>query len=149
MRIRYILSLLIVPLFAFLPADKMGNPDISTPEKSFASIVELLKSGETEQLDAIATPTGIKSLVTLAQQSEYENGMATIGEDLDASELAWDEITEDIYFLTARTQGKIHKMEFTKEEPGWMLYHLQLGGGVDSHNEPASTEPPSNFSFGD
>ena len=128
---RMFLIVLIFPLFAFIPANDVTSPDLSTPESSFESIVELLKSGETEQLESIATPTGIKSLVVLAQQSDYENGMTSLGEELDASELAWDEITEDIYFLTARGEGKVHKMEFTKEEPGWTVYHWQLGGGVD------------------
>lgn len=154
MRIRRLFLILIVPLFAFKTANNLDHPDLSTPEKSFASIVDVLKSGETDRLEFMATPTGIKSLVTLAQQSDYENGMTTIGEDLDAAELTWDEITEDIYFLTARSEGKTHKMEFTNEEPGWMLYHLQLGGGVDSHQDtsspaPSSPDTISDFSFDD
>lgn len=154
MRIRSLFLVLILPLFAFKTANTLGNPDLSTPEKSFASIVELLKSGETDRLESMATPTGIKSLITLAQQADYENGMTSIGDDLGAAELSWDEITEDIYFLTARNGGKTHKMEFTKEEPGWMLYHLQLGGGVDSHPDTSapdapSPDSPSDFSFED
>ena len=149
MRTPLLLLILIFPLFAFVPANLAVNPDISTPEKSFASVVEILKAGETEQLESIATPTGIKSLVVLAQQSDYENGMTSLGEELDASELAWAMITDEIYFLTATGDGKTHKMEFTKEEPGWMLYHLQLGGGVDTQHTPDSSEMPSDFSFDD
>ncbi len=149
MRTPLLLLVLIFPLLAFIPADSESNPDISTPEKSFATVVEVLKSGATEQLETIATPTGIQSLIELAQQSDYENGMSSLGEELDSSELNWEMITDEIYFLTARGNDNTHKMEFTKEEPGWMLYHLQLGGGVDPISNPDAGEIPSEFSFDD
>jgi hypothetical protein len=67
--------------------------------------------------------------MVLAKEGDFTAGMPGLAQDLESSQLEWAEITEDIYFVSARLQGKVYKMEFTLEEPGWMLYHWQLGGG--------------------
>lgn len=112
-------------------------PDLSTPQKSFAAFVDILKSGNASALEKVATPTGRGSLVALYQNADYKEGMTVLGQELATSKPKWEEITEDIYFACAQVGEKVHKMEFTREEPGWMLYHWQLGGGADGDdNEP-------------
>jgi hypothetical protein len=114
-----------------------GSPDLSTPQKSFAAFVDILKAGNASALEKVATPTGQVSLVALYELADYSDGMAVLGKELESSHPKWEEITEDIYFASAKVGEKVHKMEFTKEEPGWMLYHWQIGGGSDhSENEP-------------
>ena len=115
--------------------------DLSTPQTSFAVIVDILKAGNVSALPKIATPTGQASLVALYKNEDYQDGMTVLGRDLSTSLTKWEEITEDIYFVSAKVGEKIHKMEFTKEEPGWMLYHWQIGGGADAHGIDKATEP--------
>jgi hypothetical protein len=116
----------------------VDSPDLSTPQKSFAAFVDILKSGNVDALGKVATPTGQVSLVALYQIEDYKEGMTVLGTELGNSTPRWEEITEDIYFASARVGEKVHKMEFTKEEPGWMLYHWQIGGGADHVQEPAA-----------
>jgi|GEM_PF-3828126 len=146
---RFVVVLFMLPLLAFSPATRNHSPDISTPEKSFDSFVEVLQSGSTDLLKHVVTPTGIKSLVTVVDHEQYKEGISDLGEELAASELNWSEITEDIYFLRATFDARVHKLEFTKEAPGWMLYHWQLGGGVDTELESEETPETIEFSFDD
>lgn len=146
---RFVVAVLMLPLLAFSPARQSNSHDLSTPEKSFDFFVEVLQSGSTDLLEHIVTPTGIKSLVTVGELDHYSEGISDLGIELAASELSWSEITEDIYFLTATFDARIHKLEFTKEEPGWMLYHWQLGGGVDAKTENEDSAPVIEFSFDD
>jgi hypothetical protein len=126
--------------FGFRPTG-LDALDLSTPQKSFAVFVDILKAGNVSALPKIATPTGQVSLVALYQNAEYKDGMTVLGQDLATATTKWDEITEDIYFASAKVGDKVHKMEFTKEEPGWMLYHWQIGGGADAHGIDKATEP--------
>lgn len=119
----------------------MGTPDLSTPQKSFAYFVDILKAGNVSGLEKVATPTGQVSLVALYQLDDYKEGMTVLGAELAAAHTNWSEITEDIYFASSKVGDKIHKMEFTLEEPGWMLYHWQIGGGADAHGVDKVTEP--------
>ncbi|HEX2900759.1 MAG TPA: hypothetical protein VHS96_13645 [Bacteroidia bacterium] len=113
------------------------SPDLSTPQKSFAAFVDILKTGNASALDKVATPTGQVSLDALSESADFNEGLAELGKDLEASKPKWEEITEDIYFVSASVGDKVHKMEFTKEEPGWMLYHWQIGGGAhEGENQP-------------
>ena len=127
----WLLLFLAFPLMAFRPISPNNDlPDLSSPEKSFLALIEILKSGNTEALPSIATQTGIHSLVALYGQTGFEDGLVDLGNELAASEPTWDAITDEIYVAQALENGHLHKMEFTREEPGWMLYHWQLGGGV-------------------
>jgi hypothetical protein len=127
--------------WGFTPAHK-APLDLSTPQKSFEAFVEVLSQGKTEDLPAVATETGQVSLVALNEMSDYTEGMKTLGEELGHTQPEWSEITEDIYFASAKVGNKLHKMEFTKEAPGWMLYHWQIGGGADMGGQaPESAEP--------
>ena len=119
----------------------LDAPDLSTPQKSFAVFVDILKSGNVSALSKVATPTGQVSLVALNQNDDYKAGMAVLGAELASSKPNWSEITEDIYFASAKVGEKVHKMEFTLEVPGWMLYHWQIGGGADAHGIDEPTEP--------
>lgn len=126
-------SILIVFSLVWVGFDSPGNNmDISTPEKSFDAFVKVLQSGESELLEKVATPTGLTSLSESALESYSDKGIVGLGEELASSRQEWLQITEDIYFLTAQHGARTHKMEFTKEEPGWMLYHWQIGGGSDA-----------------
>lgn len=118
-----------------------GIPDLSTPQKSFTAFVDILKAGNVSALPRVATPTGQISLVALYQNESYRDGMTVLGKDLAAAKTSWEEITEDIYFASAIVGQKVHKMEFTKEEPGWMLYHWQIGGGADDQGDTEAPEP--------
>lgn len=118
----------------------LDNPDLSTPQKSYLAFVDILKAGNVEALPKVATHTGQSSLVALYSMEEFKNGMTGLGAELGGSTPEWSEITEDIYFASARVGQRLHKMEFTKEEPGWMLYHWQIGGGADHLGTPASEE---------
>ena len=118
-----------------------GTADLSTPQKSFSLFVDILISGNAAALQKVATPTGQTSLLTIYQEENAEAGMTTLGKQLAAANTKWEEITEDIYFASAKVGDKVHKMEFTKEEPGWMLYHWQIGGGADAHGVDEPTEP--------
>ena len=112
-------------------------PDLSTPQKSFAAFVDILKSGDAAALEKVATQTGQVSLDALSESADGNEGLTELGKELEASKPKWEEITEDIYFVSASVGQKVHKMEFTKEEPGWMLYHWQIGGGAhDAENQP-------------
>ncbi len=115
-------------------------PDLSTPQKSFIAFVDILKAGNVSALPRVATPTGQVSLVALYQDESYRDGMTVLGKDLAAAKTSWEEITEDIYFASAVVGQKVHKMEFTKEEPGWMLYHWQIGGGADDKGDTNAPE---------
>ena len=99
--------------------------DISTPEKSFETFVRVLQSGESDLLAQVVTPTGLHSLESHPQTKD-------LGVELADADQEWLELTEDIYFLTAQSGPNKHKLEFTREEPGWMLYHWQVGGGADT-----------------
>lgn len=113
------------------------SPDLSTPQKSFAAFVDILKSGDAAALEKVATRTGQVSLDALSDGENVNDGLTELGKELEASKPKWEEITEDIYFVSARIGEKVHKMEFTKEEPGWMLYHWQIGGGAhEGENQP-------------
>lgn len=115
---------LAAPLLAFGPASRPAV-DLSSPELAFGSLVLLLQEGDVQILEQVATPTGVESL-------QEASPLARLGLELSEADLEWSEITEDIYFLRAQYLGeKTHKLEFTREEPGWMLYHWQAGGGVD------------------
>lgn len=116
--------------FGFSPVSK-SPLDLSTPQKSFDSFVEVLSQGNLEDLPNVATATGQVSLVALNEMTDYKEGIKTLGEELGNTKPEWSEITEDIYFASAKVGDKLHKMEFTKEAPGWMLYHWQIGGGAD------------------
>ena len=140
MRFKVLFLVLILPLFAFKAGDVVSRPDISTPEKSFQSFVSIIQTGETESLEYILTPTGFSSLASLSNNNDYRDGVKDLGKELADSNLDWAEITEDIYFLKAEFNSKTHKLEFTKEASGWMLYHWQLGGGVDELGEPSELE---------
>lgn len=107
-----------------------GSPDLSTPQNSFEAFVEALKSDNSAQLTHVATPTGLSSLDALDKNADYKEGMPKLATELEASKVEWAQITDDIYFVSASVNQKVHKMEFTLEEPGWMLYHWQIGGGV-------------------
>ncbi|MFN8396607.1 MAG: hypothetical protein U0176_18425 [Bacteroidia bacterium] len=112
-------------------------PDLSTPQKSFAAFVDILKSGDMAALGKVATPTGRVSLASRYEGTGERDGMIDLGLELADAKPKWEEITEEIYFASAQVGGNLHKMEFTKEEPGWMLYHWQIGGGAgSSENEP-------------
>lgn len=114
-----------------------GSPDLSTPQKSFAAFVDILKSGDMAALGMVATPTGRVSLTSRYEGEGERDGMIDLGLELSAAKPHWEEITEEIYFASAEVEGRVHKMEFTKEEPGWMLYHWQIGGGTGSgEDEP-------------
>ena len=104
--------------------------DLSTPELAFQSLVAALKSSDSDALKAVATPTGISSLQESAQHDAFKEGFDDLGEELEEAATTWDPITDEIYVAKACIEGRVHKMEFTREEPGWMLYHWQLGGGV-------------------
>lgn len=118
--------------FATVSNDNGSNtPDLSTPQNSYLTFVNALKTSNTDLLKSVATPTGMTSLMVLAEEGDFTAGMPGLAQELESSQVQWDEITEDIYFVAARVQGKVHKMEFTHEEPGWMLYHWQIGGGAD------------------
>ncbi len=113
------------------------SPDLSTPQKSFAAFVDILKSGDATALEKVATRTGQVSLDALSDGENVNDGLTELGKELEASKPKWEEITEDIYFVSASIGEKVHKMEFTKEEPGWMLYHWQIGGGAhEGENQP-------------
>ncbi len=118
-----------------------GTPDLSTPQKSFSVFVDILMSGNAAALQKVATPTGQVSLITLYENDDAQQGMTVLGRELANAKTKWEEITEDIYFASAKVGDKMHKMEFTKEEPGWMLYHWQIGGGADAHGVDNATEP--------
>ena len=105
--------------------------DLSSPEKCFETFVNVLQNESIESLEHVVTPTGMSSLVSISGNESYQQGMADLGRELASCQLEWAEITQDIYFLLASANGKLHKLEFTLEEPGWMLYHWQIGGGVD------------------
>lgn len=124
--------------WGFSPA---GNSplDLSTPQKSFEAFVEVLSQGNLDALPSVATETGQVSLVALQEMTDYKEGMKTLGEELGATSPEWSEITEDIYFASAKVGNKLHKMEFTKETPGWMLYHWQIGGGADLGGQAPET----------
>jgi hypothetical protein len=137
-----------VALLAIVVASSFGfvgrfasTPDLSTPQKSFTAFVDILKSGNISQLSKVATETGQVSLVSLYQNQGDSDGLTILGKELGASKPRWEEITEDIYFASAHIGDKVHKMEFTKEEPGWMLYHWQIGGGADAHGIDQVSEP--------
>jgi hypothetical protein len=104
--------------------------DLSTPELSYQSLVVALKSSDADALKNVATPTGISSLLEASQLEDFKQGLPHLGEDLENASITWDAITDEIYVAKASADGHVHKMEFTREEPGWMLYHWQLGGGV-------------------
>lgn len=125
------LLLMVALLFGFkeMPP-RAGTQDLSTPEMAFQSLVVALKTNDTEALKGVATPTGISSLQELSHHDDYKQGLNDLGEDLEDAATTWDPITEEIYVAKASIDGRVHKMEFTREEPGWMLYHWQLGGGV-------------------
>ena len=106
------------------------TPDLSTPQNSYLTFVNALKTSNTDLLKSVATPTGMSSLMVLAEEGDFTAGMPGLAHELESSQVQWDEITEDIYFVAARVQGKVHKMEFTLEEPGWLLYHWQIRGGA-------------------
>ena len=113
------------------------SPDLSTPQKSFAAFVDILKSGDAAALEKVATRTGQVSLDALSDGENVNDGLTELGKELEASKPKWEEITEDIYFVSASIGEKVPKMEFTKEEPGWMLYHWQIGGGAhEGENQP-------------
>ncbi|MEM1000020.1 MAG: hypothetical protein AAGN35_23400 [Bacteroidota bacterium] len=113
---------------------RIGNtPDLSTPQTSYAAFVDALKSSNTDHLQRVATPTGMTSLMVLAEKGDFTAGLSGLAADLEGSHLEFAEITEDIYFVSAQAGESTHKMEFTREEPGWMLYHWQVGGGTQSH----------------
>lgn len=117
------------------------SPDLSTPQKSFAAFVDILKSGDAAALEKVATRTGQVSLDALSDGENVNDGLTELGKELEASKPKWEEITEDIYFVCASIGEKVHKMEFTKEEPGWMLYHWQIGGGAhEGENQPEPGE---------
>ncbi|HHG83267.1 MAG TPA: hypothetical protein ENJ82_00835 [Bacteroidetes bacterium] len=124
------LIIICITLLGFGFSRTTFSPDLSTPQNSFQSFVEVLKSGNSGQLHDVATPTGISSLTALSSDSDYKEGMPVLANELEASNVEWSQITDDIYFVKAKINNKVHKMEFTLEEPGWMLYHWQLGGGV-------------------
>lgn len=107
------------------------TPDLSTPQNSYRSFLNALKDSNTDQLQRVATPTGMTSLMVLAKEGDFTKGLSSLAEDLETSKLDFAEITEDIYFVSARSNSQTHKMEFTLEEPGWMLYHWQIGGGAE------------------
>lgn len=119
---------------------KVENPDLSTPQKSFSAFVDVLKAGNVEALPKVATQTGQISLGALYTMEAYQAGMADLGDELDNTTPEWIEITEDIFFAACKVEGRLHKMEFTKEDPGWMLYHWQIGGGADHLGTPTSPE---------
>lgn len=108
----------------------LDRPDLSTPQKAFGVLVETLKTGETESLAQIATETGVESLLEVQDHPDFEGNISSLGNELEAADLSWDAITDDIYVVKAIENSHVHKMEFTRETPGWMLYHWQLGGGV-------------------
>lgn len=137
-RLGFVIALMMAGFLNFgFRGHATDTPDLSTPQKSFAAFVEVLKSGNVAALKNVATPTGRVSLVAICENSESKDGMAVLGKELEASTPQFEEITEDIYFASAKVGNDIHKMEFTKEEPGWMLYHWQIGGGSKgSENEP-------------
>ena len=124
-----VLLLAAVLLFsaAALPTDR---PDLSTPENAYKALVTALKNSDTEALRGVATPTGISSLTTLYTHEDFKDGLTVLGSELEQAAITWDKITDEIYMTKATHDGHTHKMEFTREEPGWMLYHWQLGGGV-------------------
>ena len=136
------LALVITVGILGMAASKSGHdiPDLSTPQKSFTVFVDILKSGNVSALPRVATPTGQVSLVALYQDQNYQEGMTVLGKELAAAKTSWEEITEDIYFASAVVGQKVHKMEFTKEEPGWMLYHWQIGGGADQKGDTDAPE---------
>jgi hypothetical protein len=125
---QFAIVLLAALSLAFSP--NLETPDLSTPQNSYQSFVGALKASNTDLLQRIATPTGMTSLMVLAKEGDFTQGLAGLASDLEASQLEFSEITEDIYFVSARTHSGVHKMEFTLEEPGWMLYHWQIGGGA-------------------
>jgi hypothetical protein len=118
-----------------------GALDLSTPQKSFTVFVDILKAGKVSSLPMVATQTGQASLVALYQDEDYKEGMTVLGHELATATPQWEEITEEIYFASARVGDKVHKMEFTKEQPGWMLYHWQIGGGADAQGTDQVAEP--------
>jgi len=132
MRPRYFPVLLVLVSLVYSFAPSTTGTDLSTPHKAFETLVEVLESGEHSRLKEIVTPTGLHSLESQQVLEDSEKASVLVQEWED-SEQDWMEITEDIYFLKAQSGDKIHKLEFTREEPGWMLYHWQLGGGSDSH----------------
>lgn len=120
------LLVLVALIFGFR-SNPLANLDLSTPEASFGSLVDVLKSGEVEQLQYVATPTGLNSLIYMYTQEDYQDGMSVLANELEASNVLLDSITDEIYLISARfDEATVHKMEFTKETPGWMLYHWQL-----------------------
>lgn len=126
-----IVLVLLLATSAFSFRSNVFSPDLSTPEKSFEAFVHALKIEGNKALATVATRTGLSSLMALAENGEYQSGKVDLAKDLSAADIQWDKITDDIYMVAARISGKIHKLEFTLEEPGWMLYHWQLGGGVE------------------
>lgn len=124
---------LAIPLCAFTFAPH-AQVDLSTPELAFGSLVQTLQLEDGVLLEKVVTPTGMVSLEALHLAPEGEKSLSLLGKELSSCKLEWSEITDDIYFLKAHSEeASIHKLEFTKEEPGWMLYHWQVGGGVDLH----------------
>lgn len=119
---------------------KLENPDLSTPQKSFVAFVDILKAGNVEALPKVATQTGQISLGALYTMEAFAAGMADLGTELSSSTPEWIEITEDIFFAACKVDNRLHKMEFTKEQPGWMLYHWQIGGGADHLGTPSAAE---------
>ena len=132
MRLHLIYIVLALPLLAFSPGHNQEKVDLSTPESAYAAFLDALKE-EKLQLEVVVTPTGFHSLVQVVENAVEIDDVAGLGTELEASSVEWHEITSDIYFLEAISKHYTHKLEFTLEESGWMLYHWQLGAGVDAH----------------
>ena len=51
------------------------SPDLSTPQKSFAAFVDILKSGDAAALEKVATRTGQVSLDALSDGENVNDGL--------------------------------------------------------------------------
>jgi len=99
------------------------EPDLSTPERAWESMLAALKTGKEVNVQAVVTPTGFQELISFISPYNDEEPFAstfiTWGKNWENEEWQW--LIENSTALLMSHSNKYLKFLFVKTENEWLF----------------------------
>lgn len=98
-----------------------GLYDLTTPQKSWESVIEALKSGDIREVKSVATLNGFGSLAKLIGQQSPSERLPEIGKAWERMEIRWQEQAPKNARALLGPKIKEQGLEFVRTKQGWKL----------------------------
>ena len=116
---------LIAAFFIFCATDVVragqGCYDLTTPQKSWESVIKALKSGDVREVKSVATLNGFSALAKLIGEQNPSERFPEIGKAWEKREIRWREQAPKNARALFGPKIKEQGLEFVRTKKGWKL----------------------------